>query len=78
MATDIGSGRHKKNEGNQLPGAKKNMSGNPSEMEDGRYNEWQDRARVNLERADPSQSTNVERDYEPEDDYRVDDKDKFY
>lgn len=78
MGTEIGSGRHKKNDGNQVQGSRKNLSAQPPEMEDGRFKEWQDRSRVNLENADPNQSTNVERDFEPEEDYRIDDKDKFY
>ncbi len=46
-------------------------SGDPAimhlpELEDGRYNEWQDRGRVNLERANASDRTNLERDFEPE------------
>ena len=35
--------------------------------EDGRSKEWQDRGRINLH-PDPSAKTNLERDFEPEDD----------
>ncbi|MGZ5245967.1 MAG: hypothetical protein ACXWV5_02735 [Flavitalea sp.] len=49
----------------------------PAELQDGRYKEWQDRARVNLDKADPDQQTSIERDFEEEE---AEDKDenKFY
>ncbi len=53
-------------------------SAEPAEIQDGRYKEWQDRARVNMEKADPNQSTNLERDFEPEEDSRHEEDDKFY
>ena len=43
--------------------------GNYANDEDGRSKEWQDRGRVNLH-PDPSAKTNLERDFEPEDDER--------
>ena len=42
-------------------------SGSYANDEDGRSKEWQDRSRVNLH-PDPSAKTNLERDFEPEDD----------
>lgn len=40
---------------------------NSSALEDGRTKEWQDRARVNLDKHDSSTKTNIERDYEEND-----------
>jgi hypothetical protein len=53
-------------------------SAEPAEIKDGRYKEWQDRARVNLEKADPDQSTNLERDFEPNEGQHSEEEDKFY
>jgi hypothetical protein len=47
------------------------------ELQDGRYKEWQDRARVNLDKADPDQQTSVERDFEKEES-EDQNEDKFY
>jgi hypothetical protein len=47
------------------------------ELQDGRYKEWQDRARVNLDKADPDQQTSIERDFEKEES-EDQDEDKFY
>lgn len=52
-------------------------SAEPPETQDGRYKEWQDRSRVNLEKADPDQQTSVERDFEKEEN-EDQDEDKFY
>ena len=47
------------------------------ELQDGRYKEWQDRARVNLDKADPDPQTSIERDFEKEES-EDQDEDKFY
>lgn len=47
------------------------------EIQDGRYKEWQDRARINLDKADPDQQSSVERDFEKEES-EDQDEDKFY
>ena len=47
------------------------------ELQDVRYKEWQDRARVNLDKADPDQQTSIERDFEKEES-EDQDEDKFY
>ena len=47
------------------------------ELQDGRYKEWQDRSRVNLDKADPDQQTSIERDFEKEES-EDQDEDKFY
>lgn len=47
------------------------------EIQDGRYKEWQDRARINLDKADPDQQSSVERDFEKEE-FEDQDEDKFY
>lgn len=47
------------------------------ELQDGRYKEWQDRAGVNLDKADPDQQTSIERDFEKEES-EDQDEDKFY
>jgi hypothetical protein len=43
-------------------------SGNLSQQEDGRNKEWEDRARVNMEEVKEGTQTNIERDFEPEED----------
>jgi len=52
-------------------------SAESAELQDGRYKEWQDRARVNLDKADPDQQTSIERDFEKEE-FEDQDEDKFY
>lgn len=36
------------------------------DMQDGRNKEWQDRGRVNMDHSDPTEQTNIERDFEQE------------
>ncbi len=48
-------------------------------MQDGRYKEWQDRSRVNLEDPDTRQRSNIERDFEAEQrEPEREDEQKFY
>jgi hypothetical protein len=63
---------------NAVPGV--DDSANPksdilSQQEDGRNKEWADRARVNTEVVKEGTRTNVERDFEPEED-KTDSEDK--
>ena len=42
------------------------QKGKLSQEDDGRNKEWQDRARVNLEKVKEGTKTSIERDFEPE------------
>jgi hypothetical protein len=56
---------------NPEPGADDSADPKPSirsQQEDGRNKEWEDRARVNTEVVKEGTRTNVERDFEPEED----------
>lgn len=46
--------------------------------EDGSNKEWQDRARVNLKQTSPDTITNIERDFEEENNTSEEDKNKTY